>query len=185
MFRSYDRILNRRPILTQALSTGALFVIGDIIAQQGVEKKGFEKHDIVRTARLAAFGSFVAGPSVAMWYPFLQKSVTFKAPIAALTARVFLDQMLFAPTFIAIFFSFNGLMEGKNVDQVKDKLQKGYMAALYNNWKLWPAVQFANFALVPVLYRSLVVNTVATGWNTYLSVANAEIEKGTSELVLV
>ncbi|KAJ3220077.1 hypothetical protein HDU67_006833 [Dinochytrium kinnereticum] len=76
----------------------------------------------------------------------------------ALSARVLLDQ-------------------GKNVEQVKDKLEKGYLTALYNNWKLWPAVQFANFALVPVLYRSLVVNTVATGWNTYLSVVNAEIEK--------
>jgi protein Mpv17 len=33
-----------------------LFATGDITAQQLVEKKGVEKHDLVRTGRMALYG---------------------------------------------------------------------------------------------------------------------------------
>ncbi|KAJ3103385.1 Protein required for ethanol metabolism [Phlyctochytrium planicorne] len=129
-FKAYDRILRQRPILTQALSTGALFIAGDLLAQQAVERKGLKNHDPVRTMRLAAFGTCIAGPSIAMWYPFLQSAVTFQSPVIALSTRVVLDQTVFAPTFIGIFFSFNGFMEGKSLREVQEKLEKSWLCQL-------------------------------------------------------
>ncbi|KAJ3195460.1 Protein required for ethanol metabolism [Irineochytrium annulatum] len=181
IFRAYHTYLHRHPILVQSLSTGALFGLGDVIAQQAVDRKG-KDHDFFRTARLMAFGGCLAGPCVAVWYPFLQKSVTAANPTANLLLRVAGDQLLFAPLFIGIFFGATGFMEGKSVDEVKDRLEKGYLPALYNNWKLWPAVQLVNFAFVPILYRSLVVNVVATGWNTYLSVAMSRLTPAAPKL---
>ncbi|KAJ3326641.1 Protein required for ethanol metabolism [Blyttiomyces sp. JEL0837] len=97
---------------------------GDIMAQQVVEVKGFENHDFSRTARLAAFGGFIAGPSVALWYPFLQRTINIKSAPQALVARVAADQLIFAPTFIGIFFAYNGIMEGKSINEVKEKLSQ-------------------------------------------------------------
>ena len=38
------------------MTTSVLFGVGDIVAQQAVEKKGFEKHELVRTGRMALYG---------------------------------------------------------------------------------------------------------------------------------
>lgn len=52
----YQAKLFKRPLLTQAVTTAVLFATGDITAQQLVEKKGIEKHELARTARMALYG---------------------------------------------------------------------------------------------------------------------------------
>jgi hypothetical protein len=53
---------------------------------------------------------------------------------------------------------------------IADKLRAEYRTALMANYQLWPFVQLVNFYYVPLHYRLAVVNTVAIGWNGYLSV---------------
>lgn len=48
--------LASRPLLTQSITTAVLFATGDTMAQQLVEKKGLEKHDLARTSRMAFYG---------------------------------------------------------------------------------------------------------------------------------
>lgn len=52
----YQARLAARPLLTQSVTTSILFAVGDITAQQLVEKKGLEKHDLARTGRMALYG---------------------------------------------------------------------------------------------------------------------------------
>ncbi|KAI8840620.1 integral membrane protein, Mpv17/PMP22 family [Chytriomyces cf. hyalinus JEL632] len=176
MFKAYDQLLHRHPIAVQAVTTSGLFIVGDILAQQAVERKGLSNHDVSRTLRLASFGGLIAGPAIALWYPFLQRTVAFKREWQSVVARVALDQTVFAPTFIGIFITSTTLMNGHSLADVKVRLNDGYREAVVNNWKLWPAVQIVNFAFVPLLYRSLVVNSIATGWNTYLSLLTSRLD---------
>lgn len=52
----YQARLAARPLLTQSITTSVLFAVGDITAQQLVEKKGFQNHDLARTGRMALYG---------------------------------------------------------------------------------------------------------------------------------
>lgn len=70
----YQAKLAQRPLLTQAVTTAVsyvfllelfvkghlhnkvLFGAGDTLAQQAVEKKGWAKHSMARTVRMAAYG---------------------------------------------------------------------------------------------------------------------------------
>lgn len=71
-----------------------------------------------------------------------------------------MDQTLFAPAALSMFFAVTSAMEGKDpMAQVKEKLAPTYKM----NLMLWPLVQFVNFTLIPLHYRLLFVNTVNIG----------------------
>ena len=46
------------------------------------------------------------------------------------------------------------------------------MNTLIASYKLWPAIQFFNFYLVPLNYQLLFLNLIAIGWTAFLSNAN-------------
>jgi protein Mpv17 len=52
----YNARLAARPLLTQSVTTAVLFATGDVTAQQLVDKRGLEKHDLARTGRMALYG---------------------------------------------------------------------------------------------------------------------------------
>ncbi|KAJ3161779.1 hypothetical protein HDU86_006550 [Geranomyces michiganensis] len=85
-----------------------------------------------------------------------------------------IDQSVFASTNTVCFFTAQGLMEGKSIEQVKTKLRESFLPTYYANCTVWPPVQVLNFYFTPVNYQSLVVNSVALFWNSYLSLANAK-----------
>ncbi|KAL2135514.1 hypothetical protein VTI74DRAFT_8245 [Chaetomium olivicolor] len=170
MLRWYQARLAARPLLTQAVTTSILFAIGDLTAQQLVEKKGVEKHDLARTGRMALYGGTVFGPAAATWFRFLQRHVNLRSPNATMLARVACDQGIFAPTFIGVFLGSMAVLEGSSP---QEKLGKNYWDALKTNWMIWPFVQMVNFKLVPLQHRLLFVNVISIGWNCYLSYLNS------------
>ncbi|KAF8935089.1 hypothetical protein EDD21DRAFT_377129 [Dissophora ornata] len=184
MFGFYTRALANYPIPTQAVTTGMLFGTGDLMAQFLIEHKAAtataptsgsmvqSQWDMARTARMAIFGAGFAGPVLHHWYKFLDRTIRLSTPVRTLFGRVALDQIFFAPCFIASFFVGQGLLAGASRQTIQDRLKKGYPGALKGNYIVWPAVQCLNFWLVPLQHRLMVVNTFALGWNTYLSHVN-------------
>ncbi|KAI8067455.1 hypothetical protein BC940DRAFT_333479 [Gongronella butleri] len=168
--------------MEMATQYAGLFGTGDVLAQQAVEQKGLQDHDYNRTLRMVGFGGLAAGPALSNWYRFLEHNVKRSTPLKTLVTKVAIDQFTFAPCFIAFFFSAQGAMEGQSLAQIKEKLQHSYPNALMNNYKLWPAVQLANFYFVPLQHRLLVVNLIALGWNSYLSWANQQSSRHIKEL---
>ncbi|KAK9764146.1 Protein required for ethanol metabolism [Basidiobolus ranarum] len=175
MFRQlltfYTRNLVDKPVITRSIVSACLASTGDVIAQQIIEKRG-DKHDFFRTLRMGFFGGCIAGPALSIWHPFLDRSVRFKRKSLATISRVALDQTLYAPFIIGMFFSVQGLLEYRKFELIKQKLDKGYFTALKNNYRIWPIAQLINFWLVPLTHRVLFINLVALGWNTYLSWLN-------------
>lgn len=70
--RMYNQSLIRKPYITQSFTAAVLFGAGDILAQQGVEKRGLTNHDLLRTARLALYGGILFAPVVTSWYKMLE-----------------------------------------------------------------------------------------------------------------
>ncbi|KUI62986.1 Protein sym-1 [Cytospora mali] len=170
MLRWYQAKLASRPLLTQAVTTAVLFGTGDVIAQQAVDKKGIQKHDVARTGRMALYGGAIFGPAATTWFKFLAKNVNLKSPNGTILARVALDQGVFAPCAIGMFLSSMAVLEGTSVG---DKLDKNYTSALTTNWMVWPFAQAVNFKMVPLEHRVLFVNVISIGWNCYLSFLNS------------
>jgi protein Mpv17 len=101
---------------------------------------------------------------------------------------VLADQAVFTPINLTLFLSTMSFLEAfpasnpnaaeartKTAEtRVKERLDSTFMEALTKNLMIWPWVQLANFSVVPLHHRVLVVNVVALGWNCYLSYLNSK-----------
>ncbi|KAF0876338.1 TF3C2 factor, partial [Crocuta crocuta] len=153
---------------TRVPCTGSLMGLGDIISQQLVERRGLREHQTGRTLTMVSLGCGFVGPVVGGWYRVLDRLIPGTTKVDALK-KMLLDQGGFAPCFLGCFLPLVGALNGLSAQDNWAKLRRDYPDALVTNYYLWPAVQLANFYLVPLHYRLAVVQCVAVIWNSYLS----------------
>ncbi|XP_065650867.1 protein Mpv17 isoform X2 [Hydra vulgaris] len=164
----YTQALSKHPFAITMATTGTISCFGDLIAQQIIEQRGFQNHQIRRTLKLTCMGFFMVAPTLRCWYLTLDK--LFKGNKARVAIqKMILDQTLFAPFFIGNFLIVADALENKSIEQIIDKLKSSYFQTLTMNWFIWPPVQIANFYYIPLEHRVLFSNMAALIWNTYLS----------------
>uniref|UniRef100_A0A8D1BHC5 Mitochondrial inner membrane protein Mpv17 n=2 Tax=Sus scrofa TaxID=9823 RepID=A0A8D1BHC5_PIG len=146
----------------------SLMGLGDVISQQLVERRGLQEHQTGRTLTMVSLGCGFVGPVVGGWYKVLDRLIPGTTKVDALK-KMLLDQGGFAPCFLGCFLPLVGTLNGLSAQDNWAKLRRDYPDALITNYYLWPAVQLANFYLVPLHYRLAVVQCVAVIWNSYLS----------------
>ncbi|KAL9648565.1 hypothetical protein ABK040_012224 [Willaertia magna] len=184
MFKSigswYFHQLQHRPIVTKSVSAALLVGAGDLLTQTIQHERHHElKFDFERTLKMASFGLFMVGPTLHLWYKFLDKYIAKKYPsgyiptkkekILNATRQMAVDQLGFSPFSLFQFLTYMGLIEGHSMSDVWIKLKKDLFPTLLVNWMVWPAVQLINFTIVPYHFRVLFVNAVSIFWNAYLS----------------
>lgn len=164
--------LEKYPVLTKALTSAFLTLIGDLICQLFIDRVPFL--DLKRTFVFTFLGFALVGPTLHFWYFYLSKLVTLPgAPGAFL--RLLLDQFVFSPLFIGFFLSSLVTLEGRPA-QIMPKLQQEWFSSVVANWQLWIPFQFLNFQFVPQKFQVLAANIIALAWNVILSfMAHKEI----------
>lgn len=86
-------------------------------------------------------------------------------PLRARAARGAVDgapppfpQVAWNPIFGVVFFTSIGLMEGKNSDQIQDKIKADLPTAVTGSWAYWVPAHFVNFRFIPGEQRLLYIN---------------------------
>ncbi|CCI43018.1 unnamed protein product [Albugo candida] len=197
---AYEQALQHRPYLTKTITATTIAATGDIICQIALEKglvgdlnalnekqklavQGDASKIVIDWKRLAIF-SFLTGvvmtPILHHWYLFLSRNFA-GAGKQAIAKRLILDQFLFAPSFLPIFFTMLLTLEGK-FDKVASKLHQEWWPTIKTNWIVWIPAQLINFGFVPGNLQVLFANVVGLFWNAYLSYVShgnphAELEK--------
>ncbi|TNY17046.1 hypothetical protein DMC30DRAFT_420165 [Rhodotorula diobovata] len=172
VLRAYNASLLRRPYATGMVSAGFLFGAGDVLAQQGIEKRGRD-HDYMRTLRLAGYGGLIFAPLITRVYGYIDR-IRFQSKVATTVARVGVDQFVLTPCVLTLFFTCQSLLEGKGFGEARRRIETSWWPTIQANWGTWIPVQTLNFSVVPPHLRLLTVNVVSLFWNAYLSYANAQ-----------
>lgn len=103
------------------------------------------------------------------WYGTLDARVTATSRLGRTAQKVFIDQVVFAPFFLACLLSLIGFSQHQDINKVKEKMRNDYTDILVANYSVWPWVQIINFSIVPLNYQVLLTQTVAVFWNIYFS----------------
>jgi protein Mpv17 len=150
---------------------------GVVVNEKEVFPGGNPPHsfDFERLSRFAAYG-FVVAPLQYRWFGLLSRVFPMAKGQPALgqaLKRVVMDQLVYAPFGLALFFSVMTVAEGGGRRAVQNKMRDMYLPTLKANYILWPAVQMVNFRLMPMQFQLPFVSTIGIAWTAYLSLTNA------------
>jgi hypothetical protein len=90
--------------------------------------------------------------------------------------RLALDQLVFAPCFIPVFFSFALVLEGKP-EEIPDKLRNDLVTTVLANYAVWVPSQYINFRHIAPRLQVGFSNLVGFFWNIYFSYQNFKEKK--------
>lgn len=169
LFDKYIHHLEATPVTTKALTSGCIVGVGDIGTQLLLGDKD-TKFDIKRFLIFTFLGGALVGPTLHFWYGALNRYIVGQGIKPALK-RLAVDQTLFAAAFIPIFMSSALTLEGK-FQEIPSVLSREFFPALVANWSIWIPGNFITFYLIAPKFQVLFANTVALGWNGYLSWAS-------------
>ncbi|KAK9072084.1 hypothetical protein SSX86_008516 [Deinandra increscens subsp. villosa] len=116
-----------------------------------------------RVLTTSLYGMAFVGPIGHFWYEGLDRFLLNRLQytpksIRFVLTKVALDEIIFGPVDLLLFFTYMGFALGKNVAQVKEELKRDFFPALIVEGGTWPVVQLINFRFVPVKYQLLYVN---------------------------
>ncbi len=133
---------------------------GDFLSQVFIEKKTASEYNVFRTTKFAGFGLFVAvsfyfiymymqkmvasflknfcfkGPVIRGWYNILDRFIK-PAGLKGVVLKVASDQLLFAPTFLIVFLSTMGALNGEEPQQISTRIRQDFQEILVTNWKVY------------------------------------------------
>jgi len=149
------------------MTTGIITTTGDVIAQQLIDRKGWD-HDWERSGKMAAIGVMFVAPMWRTWFLSLDKIVPGAKPIDVFK-KLLLDQLLFHPFFNANYIAVVHAVNGHSFKQIVDHVKISFWRIQLSGYSFWPLVQFVNFFAVPLCYRVPFMNSFGIIWNSYLS----------------
>jgi len=110
------------------------------------------------------------GPVGHCWYTLLDKNVMPEDPKCpkAIISKMALDQLIWAPMFSCVFFTFIRTLEG-HPELALSTIQTELVPTIVANYALWPLAHIINFRFVPSQQRILYINFIQVLWTCYLS----------------
>ena len=98
------------------------------------------------------------GPCISLWYRFLDRSFgRTKQIILKPWQKMIIDQSTFSPAINFFALPILGIMNRKSTNEIVKNIQENYIDIMIASYKIWPAVQIANFYLIPLNYRYLFI----------------------------
>ncbi len=197
--RQVNNLFKRAPILANAIVYGSLCA-GAEISQQTLKhyftstaapavsnnndnktgKKAAVKYDFAPVKRLALWGTIVIPPIYHKWYNWLDKmfpihrgkNVTSISK-RMLVKKTILDQFLFTPPLLLLFFASMAAMERPTLSHVKEEVGTKFVPVFVADCAFWMPVQAFNFAFVPLTFRVVYIGVMSFVWLNILCFAKS------------
>jgi protein Mpv17 len=176
LWSRYLGLLDRRPVLTKAVTSASLYVVGDLLAQKldgTLDRSGY---DPVRGRTALVWGGVIFAPTAHVWYNRMLNPLFPGSGAKAVAAKMVLDQTVFALPANGAYLVCSNLLSGKSMEQSQAVLTQQIRPVMMANWAVWPFLQVLNFALVPPPLQVPFINVCILGWSAFLALKANEGE---------
>ncbi|KAJ0265309.1 22 kDa peroxisomal membrane protein [Hirschfeldia incana] len=165
----YLGMVKSRPVLTKGITSCLIYIAADLSSQTITrEKASSESYDLVRTARMGAYGLFILGPVQHQWFGFMSRLLP-KQDFVTTLKKMAMGQTVYGPTIMVIFLSFNALLQGEGGSDILARLKRDLLPVMLNCVMYWPVCDFITFKFFPVHLQPLVSNSFSYVWSIYMT----------------
>jgi hypothetical protein len=163
----------KNPMLSNSCTGFLIFTSGDLCSQY-FKDNSLEKINFNRVLQTGSIGIFMNGIMLHYWYRSLDRLFgTSMTRYGGVILKVIIDQVVYAPFSIGVFFSVASISKGGDANTIIKRLQDKTNESFVETWAadcmLWPAVNFLNFRFVPIHLRPTFVGFAQLMWQTYMS----------------
>eukprot|EP00271_Cylindrocystis_brebissonii_P022920 TRINITY_DN9059_c0_g2_i1.p1 TRINITY_DN9059_c0_g2~~TRINITY_DN9059_c0_g2_i1.p1 ORF type:complete len:300 (-),score=15.94 TRINITY_DN9059_c0_g2_i1:389-1288(-) len=131
-----------------------------------------EQIDFLRTVRLSAYGFFIYGPVLHVWFRGMDR--IFPTPsLRSTLSKVAMSQTMLNPALLAFVFAYNYAWMGR-LEELPEKYRRDLLPAMQTGWRFWIPASITNFGLVPLPFRVLFSSSCSLVWNCYVSMASTK-----------
>jgi len=88
--------------------------------------------------------------------------------------KVAIDQILWCPLFMTVFFTYLGLVAGDSPATIGAKIKNDLLTACQGSWKVWPFVHAINFRFISTKHRLVFINGIQIAFNMFLSLLGSK-----------
>jgi len=171
--------LAKRPMFTNSLVSGLISIIADLLRQWLTQKEGLPP-DAVSIVRQFVLGSGVVAPLATAWYALVER--LFRGwdagRLLTVMAKTSAEQALFAPVINASFMISLGLLEGRNVGEVRQELEAKFVEVMRGNVAFWAPAGLVSYKFVPPRFRVLFGKLLSVFWMVFLISKTAKAAEG-------
>eukprot|EP00188_Purpureofilum_apyrenoidigerum_P000698 Plantae.Rhodophyta-Purpureofilum_apyrenoidigerum.ctg13263.p1 GENE.Plantae.Rhodophyta-Purpureofilum_apyrenoidigerum.ctg13263~~Plantae.Rhodophyta-Purpureofilum_apyrenoidigerum.ctg13263.p1 ORF type:complete len:208 (-),score=40.90 Plantae.Rhodophyta-Purpureofilum_apyrenoidigerum.ctg13263:118-741(-) len=167
VWQNYLLRLDTNPVMTKAISAGVLSIASSLVG--AINQK--QMRSPRKLINEFCIGLIIRGPVVHYFHTLLDKvifrNVNQKSKLVVL-AKVVLDQVVFAPLFISLYFYVSGLLDDKKFSEITKKIKKELFTVMKGNWSVWVPANIIGYAVIPLNLRVLWGNVINIFWTAYL-----------------
>lgn len=177
---AYEDALKTNPVLAKMMISGAVYSIGDWIAQCYAGKPLFD-FDRARMLRSGLTGFALHG-SLSHYYYNICESIFPFHDWWVVPAKVAFDQTVWSAIWNSIYYVVVGFLRLDSPANIFSELKSTFWPMLTAGWKLWPFAHLITYGVIPVEQRLLWVDCVELVWVMILSTySNEKSEARNSE----
>ena len=169
---AYTHVLHSAPVATKAITSGAVYAIGDVLSQRST---GADMGDLdrARVLRSLVAGFVGHGPMSHVWYhvseDFFDNVLRMQHVWYDFVPKVILDQAVFGPIWNNSYILLLGIMQLHRPGRIWDDMRRTTLPLILKGLRLWPFVHVITYGLIPVENRLLWVDAVEIVWVTILA----------------
>ena len=153
-----------KQISKAALTSGSLYLAGDLINQKLIKKQ--ENVNWRQSLRFALVGATLHGPYFFFGFKGLDRVFGTSKLIKTVLLKSISGQLFVFPPFVCMMLGYNALLDDKDPFSA---ISKSFLPIFLNGFYCWPMANVITFKFIPVEKRIIWINLVGIVWNSYLA----------------
>jgi hypothetical protein len=124
--------------------------------------------DLQRTCRMAFVSGFLITP-INQYYNITVERIFPGRAARAMTQKMLSNSFVIAPISIGLSFCANGLLQGEEVDKIRDRINQNALKTWGAGFFFWPPVGFLILRFAPAHYRAHFGSMASVVWQLFMS----------------